>query len=140
MLHFVKSFCRTPCTYFKPRVANLLRTLGTLITRNTVGPMVGVKVSKEGSTMVNSVNTVSLGINEHAMKSGREGIRKGYILHRHYCSQPTKKNNNKNKKLEHLYLYKSDLYWYRQCKERQRATCTGTTLTCTGTAGRILGN
>ena len=39
----------------------MVRILGTLITRNTVGPMVGVKVSKEGSTIVNSVNTFSLG-------------------------------------------------------------------------------
>ena len=56
-----------------------------MITRNTVDPMVRVKVSIEGSTIVSSVNTnqvrqsMSRERNEHLMESEMEGIRKGYI-------------------------------------------------------------
>ena len=56
-----------------------------MIIRNTVDPMVSVKVSREGSTLVSSVNTNQVGQsmsrerNEHSVEFEMEGIRKGYI-------------------------------------------------------------
>ena len=51
-----------------------------MITRNIVDPMVSVKLSREGSTIVSSVNTNQVGQsmsrerNEHSVESEMEGI------------------------------------------------------------------
>ena len=92
----------------------MVQTLGTLITRNTVVPMVGVKVSKEGSERSQFGQNMSRERNEHAVKSGIEGMQKGYFTPA--LLFPIKKKKRKNKKTKN---------W---------DTCTGTGLTCTDTA------
>ena len=130
----------------------MARTLGTLITRKTMDPMERLKVSKEGNTMTNFVNTVSLGRmsrrkGEHAVKPGMGGSRQGQILHRHHCSQFEKIYMKKNCQigtsvpvhLQHVpvhvtqkgvvakvYRYTFSMYWYMLRKKGQWLKCTGT--------------
>ena len=61
-----------------------------------MGPMVGVKVSKEGSEHSQFRHNMSRERNEHAVKSGIEGMRKGYFTPA--LLFPIKKKERKRKK------------------------------------------